>query len=89
MSEESFKETLRYWVSEKPGKERISPEEISDVRFNYNEGWEGTDVTPGDPPSISVSYRVSYEMTAVIPMTDLGNFINEMAKVQSRGPFRA
>lgn len=74
-------EILKYWAAD---REAISSLGISNVEFDFDSGWEGTDVTPGDPPEIVVKY--TYTRTVVVrkKVSELGEFITELAQVARR-----
>jgi hypothetical protein len=57
-----------------------STNEISDVNLIFDEGWAGTDVTPGDPAEFRVAYTVSRRVTITIPGKELAQFIRELVE---------
>lgn len=87
MSEETALETaLKYWAADREG---VSVLEISDVQFFFDEGWGGTDVTPGDPPEFVVTYKVTpssrYASKHIrIDNQKVGEFIGEIADTSRR-----
>jgi hypothetical protein len=72
---------LRHWAAK---NEEVSPLEIIKVKFDFDPGWNGTDVTPGDPPELSVSYDVVQHRVITIPMNEVGPFIEQLAEIRYR-----
>lgn len=81
-----LEEIIRYWAADREG---VSVLKIENVKFNFDEGWPGTDVTPGDLPEVVVSYDVTKHEIYRHEVCDLGNFIVALAKVARRGPFKS
>lgn len=77
-------EILRYWAAD---REAVPVLNISDVQFLYDKGWEGTDVTPGEPATVGVRYSVHRDIVHTCDFKDLAGFIAELAQVSKRGPF--
>lgn len=76
-------EIIHSWAA---GREGVSPFKISDVEFDFDEGWPGTDVTPGDMPEIVIKYRVHRDVIYKREVSELGDFIQELAiSVANRG----
>jgi hypothetical protein len=67
---------IRSWAA---GREGVSQLEISHVEFDFDKGWPGTDVTPGDMPEIVIKYRVHRDVIYRREVTELGDFISELA----------
>lgn len=78
-------EILRYWAAD---RENVSVLNITDLAHDFDKGWGGSDVTPGDPPTFVITYNVSKKQVIQIEANNFGNFITELSKVAARGPFR-
>lgn len=78
-------EILKYWAADREG---VSVLAISEIEFDLDDGWPGTDVTPGDLPEVVVKYTVTREVVYRHPVSKLGDFISQLADVGMRGPFR-
>lgn len=78
-----LKEILRSWAA---GREGVSQLEITGIEFDFDEGWPGTDVTPGDMPEICVQYRVTRHVIYKRPVDELGDFIMELAGAMHKWP---
>lgn len=79
-------EILRYWAAD---REAVSALQITDLEFDFDSGWPGTDVTPGDPPEIVVKYSVTRHVVYRHETSKLGDFIAKLAMVARNGPFRS
>jgi hypothetical protein len=79
-------EILKYWAADREG---VSVLQISELKYDFDKGWPGTDVTPGDVPEIVITYSVLGHAVYRRDASELGNFIAELAEVAARGPFRA
>jgi hypothetical protein len=80
----NLEEILRYWAADREGVPVLS---ITNLKFDFDEGWPGTDVTPGEMPEIIVTYDVTKHVMYRHEVTKLGDFIAELAMVARRGPF--
>jgi len=78
-----LKEILKYWAADREG---VSVLNISDLEFDFDNGWPGTDVTPGDLPEVAITYNVTKSVTYRHPVSELGDFIFQLATVAARGP---
>lgn len=80
---DGLEEILRAWAADRENVSRLA---ISDVSFDYDEGFHGTDVTPPEWPECVVKYTVKKDIIFRVDVRDLGRFVHELAKVASRGP---
>lgn len=76
-------EILRAWAAD---KEHVPRTQILEVDHEYDEGWGGTDVTPGDPGKFIIRYMVVREVMESVEIQDMGELISELADTLSRGP---
>lgn len=79
-----LKQILAYWAADREG---VSVLAISDLEYDFDEGWPGTDVTPGDPPEIIIKYKITKDVIYRRDSKELGDFIAELAQVAAHGPF--
>lgn len=74
---------LRLWAADHAAKQTngfVASGEISKVQMVFDEGWAGTDVTPGDPPEFMVCYTVTKKVTVRIEGEGLTKFISELVE---------
>lgn len=74
---------LKRWAADREAAEHgafTSSTIITEVKLHFTEGWEGTDVTPGDPASFRVSYVVTRNVVVKMDGKDLTKFIKELVE---------
>jgi len=71
-----LEEILAYWAAD---REQVLRTGISEVSFDYDQGWGGTDVTPGQEPRVIVKYTVTKQVVHYTEIGELGDFISELA----------
>lgn len=76
-------EILRAWVADKEGVPRTR---VVHVDHEYDEGWAGTDVTPGDEGKFIVHYTVLKSEMRSFDISDLGELIADLADTMRGGP---
>lgn len=87
LNEESFfkndlDRALKYYVADLAG---VSVLEVKEASLSFDEGWPGTDVTPGEPPEVHVFYKIERRGNSSFKYTPekLTEFIGELARVAS------
>lgn len=78
-----LEDILKYWAADREG---VSSLNVLSVEFDFDQGWPGTDVTPGEPPEVVIKYKIEKEVVYRHPVNELGEFIAELSQVASRGP---
>jgi hypothetical protein len=78
-------EIIKYWAADREG---VSVLNISNIQYDFDKGWPGTDVTPGDVPEIVITYNVRKAVEFRHPASELGDFLTQLAQVASRGPLK-
>lgn len=76
-------ELVKYWIAD---REAVSVLRISDIEFDFDEGWPGTDVTPGELPEVVIKYTVTRDVVYRRPSHELGELLMEFVSVAARGP---
>lgn len=74
---------LRRWAADHAATafgEFVSSNDIEDVEMLFNEGWPGTDVTPGDPPEFTIRYTINKIVYVQIEGKELTKFISDLVK---------
>lgn len=74
---------IRSWAA---GREGVSQLDILDIEYDFDEGWPGTDVTPGDLPEVVIQYKVQKHVIYKKPVAELGDFITELAAAMANRP---
>jgi hypothetical protein len=74
---------VKQWVADREG---VSVLDVTDLEYDFDEGWPGTEVTPGELPEIVIKYTIKKTQVYRHPANKLGDFIFELAKVARRGP---
>lgn len=69
-------EIMGFWAADREG---VSVLDISNIEFDFDKGWPGTEVTPGDLPEIVIKYTVTKKVVYRREASELGTFIKELA----------
>lgn len=79
MGGEALVSALTKWIAERT---HLAESRITDVTLQEDEGWAGTDVTPGDPWELTVFYHEDGKQRHIdIPTGEVGPFVQRLVEL--------